>query len=81
MKKINIHDAKTHLSHYIEEVEHGETVLLCRRNQPVAELRPLAAHRNKPRPIGLAKGKFKVPASFFEDLPEETLAQFRGEES
>ena len=81
MKKINMHEAKTHLSHYIEEVEHGETVLLCRRNQPVAELRPLAAHRHKPRPIGLAKGKFKVPASFFEDLPEETLAQFRGEES
>ena len=29
MKKINIHEAKTHLSHYLEEVEHGETVLLC----------------------------------------------------
>jgi prevent-host-death family protein len=81
MKKINIHEAKTHLSQYLEEVEHGETVLLCRRNQPVAELRPLAAHRHKPRSIGLAKGKFKVPASFFEDLPEETLALFRGEGS
>jgi hypothetical protein len=29
----------------------------------------------------LAKVKFKVPASFFEELPEETLATFRGEES
>ena len=81
MKKINMHEAKTHLSHIVEEVEHGETVLLCRRNQPVAELRPLAVHRHKPRSIGLAKGKFKVPASFFEDLSEETLAQFSGEES
>jgi prevent-host-death family protein len=81
MIKINMHEAKTHLSHYVEEVERGETVLLCRRNQPVAELRPLAVHRHKPRSIGLAKGKFKVPASFFEDLPEETLAQFSGEES
>jgi len=81
MKKINIHEAKTHLSHYLEEVEHGETVLVCRRNQPVAELRPLAAHRNKPRVIGLAKGKFSVPASFFEDLPGETIALFHGEES
>jgi len=81
MKKINMHEAKTHLSHYVEEVERGETFLLCRRNQPVAELRPLAPHRHKPRLIGLAKGKFKVPASFFEDLPEETLARFRGEES
>ena len=80
MIKLNMHEAKTHLSHYLKEVEHGETILLCRRNQPVAEIRPLAAHRHKPRAIGLAKGKFKVPASFFEDLPEETLALFRGEE-
>jgi prevent-host-death family protein len=78
MKKINIHTAKTHLSQYIEEVEHGETILLCKRNQPVAEIRPLAAHRHKPRSIGLAKGKFTVPASFFEELPEETLALFHG---
>jgi prevent-host-death family protein len=81
MKKINIHEAKTHLSHYIEEVEHGETVVVCRRNQPVAELRPLAAPRHKPRSVGLAKGKFIVPASFFEELPEETLALFQGSES
>ncbi len=81
MKKINIHEAKTHLSHYLEEVEHGETVVVCRRNQPVAEIRPLAAHRHKPRPVGLAKGKFIVPPSFFEELPEETAALFGGDES
>jgi prevent-host-death family protein len=81
MKKINIHEAKTHLSHYLDEVEHGETVVLCRRNQPVAELRPLAVRRHKPRPVGLAKGVFAVPASFFEELPEETLSLFRGDES
>ena len=81
MKKINIHEANTHLSHYLEEVEHGETVVVCRRNQPVAEIRPLAAHRHKPRSIGLAKGKFTLPASFFEDLPKETLALFGGKES
>jgi len=81
MKKINIHEAKTHLSQYIEDVEHGETVILCRRNQPVAEIRPLAARPHKPRPIGLAKRTFTVPPSFFEELPEETLAAFHGEAS
>ncbi len=80
MIKLNIHKAKTHLSRYLEEVEHGETILLCRRNQPVAEIKPLAALRVKPRPIGLAKGKFKVPNTFFEDLPDETLALFQGEQ-
>ena len=81
MKRINIHEAKTHLSQYLEEVEQGETVVVCRRNQPIAELRPLAAHRHKPRVIGLAKGTFTVPPSFFEDLPKEILAAFHGEES
>jgi len=81
MIKLNMHEAKTHLSHYIEEVEQGETILLCRRNQPIAEIRPLAAHRHKPRVIGLAKKKFIVPASFFEDLSDETLAAFHGSQS
>ena len=81
MIKINIHEVKTHLSHYLEEVEQGETIVVCRRNQPIAEIRSLAVRRHKPRSIGLAKGKFKVPAAFFEELPEETLALFRGEES
>jgi prevent-host-death family protein len=80
MKKVNIHEAKTHLSRYLEEVEHGETILLCRRNQPVAEIRPLPAQRNKPRPIGLAKGKFDLPDSFFDELPDETVALFQGED-
>ena len=76
MIKLNIHEAKTHLSHYLEEVEQGETILLCRRNQPVAEIRPLQTHRQKKRPIGLAKKKFSVPASFFDELPVEIIAPF-----
>ncbi len=32
----------------------------------------------KSRPIGLAKDKFQVPASFFEPLPDEVLADFEG---
>lgn len=30
------------------------------------------------RPIGLAKGSFQVPASFFEPLPDELLVAFDG---
>ncbi len=80
MKKLNVHEAKTHLSRYLDEVEQGETIVLCKRNQPVAEIRPLAEHRSKPRPVGLAKGKFKVPESFFEELPEGELSLFLGNE-
>ena len=80
MIRINVHEAKTHLSRYLESVEKGETILLCRRNLPIAEIRPLAKQGHKPRVIGLAKGLFSVPASFFEDLPEEAIAAFHGED-
>lgn len=33
----------------------------------------------KQRPIGLSKGKFKVPASFFEPLTDKMLDAFEGE--
>ena len=30
------------------------------------------------RPIGLAKGQFKIPDSFFEPLPDDILDGFEG---
>lgn len=41
MQAINVHEAKTHLSSYLAEVEQGERVVICRRNKPIAELRPV----------------------------------------
>ena len=78
MIRINIHDAKTHLSRYVERVEEGETFLLCRRNVPVAEIRPVAKPATGRRPIGLAKGTFEIPEEFFEPLPDELLDLFAG---
>ena len=48
MIMVNIHQAKARLSEFIEAVERGEQVWICKRNQPVAELRPLAGKRTKP---------------------------------
>jgi hypothetical protein len=45
----------------------------------VAELRALPRLRKEPRPVGLHRGKFKIPRSFFEPLPAEIEAAFRGE--
>jgi len=41
MTKVNVHKAKTHLSRYLDRVEGGETVILCRHNKPIAEIRPI----------------------------------------
>ena len=79
MLKVNIHEAKANLSKYIAAAGRGEAVVICHRNVPVAELRALPRLPKEPRPIGLHRGKFKIPRSFFEPLPAEIQAAFRGE--
>jgi antitoxin (DNA-binding transcriptional repressor) of toxin-antitoxin stability system len=78
MIRLNIHEAKTHLSRYLKRLAKGEHIVLCRRNVPIAEIRPLPAGDTKPRPIGLAREHFTVPASFFEPLPNDLLEGFEG---
>ena len=78
MIRLNIHEAKTHLSRYLARLEAGETIVLCRRNQPIAELRPLPRIETAPRPFGLARGTFSVPDSFFEPLPADVIEGFEG---
>lgn len=42
MNQVNIHEAKTHLSALLAQVEHlGEKVTICRYGRPVAELAPV----------------------------------------
>ena len=77
MKKVNLYEAKVSLSALVDRVAEGETVLICRRNVPAAELRPVARPRSAPRPVGLARG-FTVPGSFFEPLADDTVAGFEG---
>ncbi len=79
MLKVNIHEAKANLSKYLAAAGRGETVVICHRNLPVAELRALPRPRNAPRPIGLYRGKFKLPRSFFDPLPADVQAAFNGE--
>src|SRR5206468_2667781 len=60
--KVNIHDAKTHFSTYIAKLQAGgEPIIICNRNEPVAELRAISAKPKEPRPLGFAKGEFEIP--------------------
>ncbi|PYT21194.1 MAG: prevent-host-death protein [Acidobacteria bacterium] len=76
---LDVHEAKRHLSKYLAKVERRETILLCRGNQRIAQIRPLAAKCKKPRPIGLYEGQIKLGPKVFEPLPDELLAYFNGE--
>lgn len=74
---VNLYEAKTQLSHWVDEVQSGREVVICKRNIPVAKLSPVAGVR-KERKIGLAKGTFSVTAAFFEPLPDDIAASFEG---
>lgn len=75
MKMVNIHVAKAKLSEFLDAVAQGETVIICNRNQPVAELRAVSKKRTEPRPIGGETG-IKILPSFYDPMTEEELDEF-----
>lgn len=60
---------------YLHQVEAGETLIIFRADQPIAELRPIANSKQL-RPLGLCAGKFTVPDDFDDPLPEDLLSAF-----
>ena len=74
--RAEIADVLNGLPKFLALMAKGESILLCDRNEPVAELRPVRGPAREPRPIGLAKGTFTVPPAFFEALPDDLLDAF-----
>jgi prevent-host-death family protein len=63
-----IHEAKTHLSHYVQEVLAGHEVIVLKSETPVAKIVPYNPAKTARTP-GLLKGKVKIKPGF-DDLPE-----------
>ncbi len=61
--KINIHQAKTHLSRLVEDVASGSEILIAKGGRPMARLVPLRRD-DSPRRPGLLKGKLKISDEF-----------------
>ncbi len=72
---VNVHEAKTHLSRLLEAASRGEDVVIARNGEPVARLVPYSTARRAP---GAARGRGRLTAAFFEDLPEPLLGEFDG---
>ena len=81
MTAINLSEVKSRLSHYARLVKSGETIILCDRNKPFAEIRPLAdpAKPAPKRQLGLMKGMCPVGPEFFE-ADAEIQADFEASE-
>lgn len=56
MTKLNIHQAKTHLSRYIKKVQQGEEIVICKNNEPIVQIIPFRHNKPKFRRPGLSKG-------------------------
>ena len=61
--KVNIHEAKTHLSRLIEDVANGNEVLIAKGGRAMARLVPLGRD-DSPRRAGTLKGKLKISDDF-----------------
>jgi len=79
MKKVNIFEVKARLSELIDLAGAGERVVICRRNKPVAELRPITPGRTSGRLLG--GSQIEIPESFFARLPAEIEDSFSGKRS
>ena len=79
MTRVNIQEARAHFSRYIERAVQGEVIIVCRHNQPVAELRAVTSQPLHPtRTAGLLKGQIQWEPGAFDPLSDEELAEFDG---
>ena len=75
MNTISTHEAKTHLSRYLAQVETGTEVVIARGRKPVARLVPFSAANAARRPkVGRTLGKhFTVPVAALAPLTKREL--------
>lgn len=76
---VNTHEAKTNLSSLLDDVLHGDEVVIARANRPIARLVPVGAPPSVRKP-GCLKGKIKVSADFDAPLPADVAQGFESAE-
>ncbi|MFI3186213.1 MAG: type II toxin-antitoxin system prevent-host-death family antitoxin [Methylococcaceae bacterium] len=64
MQTVNIHEAKTQFSRFVDQAEAGEEIVIARAGKPVARLMPLETPASTPRKLGLGKKYFTFPEQF-----------------
>jgi antitoxin (DNA-binding transcriptional repressor) of toxin-antitoxin stability system len=78
MSIITVQDLQRDLLTFLRRVEAGESFLVVSGEQPLAEVRPVAAPATLLRPFGLCAGQFTVPPDFDRPLPDDILTEFEG---
>jgi len=74
MQTVNTHEAKTHLSRFVDQAAAGEEIIIARAGKPIARLVALPPEAPQPRPLGLGQGRFSLPEDF-DQRHRETIEQ------
>lgn len=77
MTIVNVDEVKRDLTRFLEQVAHGEEVVIASAGNPVAKLVPYHA-ATAPREPGYWKGQVRIAADF-DLLPPALAAAFHGE--
>lgn len=75
MPIVNIFEAKTQFSKYVDLAEKGQDVVIARAGKPVARLTKLESRKN-PIVFGLLKGKIHIADDFDDPLPPDLQKEF-----
>ena len=75
MAMVNVHQAKTHLSQLLQEVERGEEVVIARTGVPVARLVAWSAPTQPVASPGAMRGQIELADDF--DAPLDELFDAR----
>ena len=79
MIMVNIYEAKAKLSEFLEAASRGERVVICKHNQPVAELRAIEAISTAPRDLTpMYPDTTFTTSAFFEPLNDDEIEAWEG---
>ena len=79
MRKVNMHEAKTHLSRLVESAANGDPFIIARAGRPLVKVIPV----DSPMPgaecrIGFLEGQISVPHDFDRMESSEIEGIFEG---
>jgi prevent-host-death family protein len=80
METINIHKAKTQLSHLVDQAAKGKSFIIAKAGKPMVKVTPLDTPTGKQvRRLGFLAGQFSVPDDFDTMGSAEIRRAFGGE--
>ena len=75
--QVNLHDAKTHLSRYVDQALAGEEVVIARAGKPLVRLIPVET-KPAPRLGGFLRGQAILKADLKADFKDDIEEMFDG---